>query len=223
MPNTITYGSSGKPLYRGGSNYWVTLVKTGEITAGTQSFNGLQLSTMSVTGVGTIDKLLLNGSITTSQCTLPAASKQIEVSMGSVEKRKFNGKGTTSETVPFNIPLNDCEPGSYRTDQPWNFFQTSNANIRLDGINGSAPVSDTDIKGALTLNNNSTAKGVAVQILDVLNNKEVDFGKDTPILRLQKGTTHLLFKARYIQTSDSPLGPEPGIANATANFTLTYK
>lgn len=159
VPNTITYGSSGKPLYRGGSNYWVTLVKTGEITAGTQSFNGLQLSTMSVTGVGTIDKLLLNGSITTSQCTLPAASKQIEVSMGSVEKRKFNGKGTTSETVPFNIPLNDCEPGSYRTDQPWNFFQTSNANIRLDGINGSAPVSDTDIKGALTLNNNSTAKG----------------------------------------------------------------
>ncbi|WP_458737199.1 fimbrial protein [Pseudomonas chlororaphis] len=61
-----------------------------------------------------MDKLLLNGSITTSQCTLPPASKQIEVSMGSVEKRKFNGKGTTSETVPFNIPLNDCEPGSYR-------------------------------------------------------------------------------------------------------------
>ncbi|PMY64843.1 MULTISPECIES: fimbrial protein [Pseudomonas] len=223
VPYTITLGPTSQRGRFFRSAYWVTLVKIGEITTGSQDFSHQLLSSLYASDIsGPIDQLFLDGSITRSECTLPkGVGTQIKVSMGTIEKRHFNGKGSTSDAAGFNIQLTDCVSGSYPTDQPWNFFQTSNANIRFEGAKGST-VLDAD-KGILSLNSDSTATGLAVQILQADGKTPVTLGVDTPIVRLQDGITDVPLKARYIQTSSSAAGPQPGSANATANFTLTYK
>ncbi|WDG77590.1 fimbrial protein [Pseudomonas chlororaphis] len=204
------------------ATYDFTLVKIGNnIAAGKNSFNQLLLSSMHA-NQKPIEQIYLNGSVTTSQCKLPSGTgTQIRVSMGTVEKRHFNGKGTTSESVTFDIPLNNCvSDPSPIPGQSWNYFTANQANIRFEGAKGSTILNAAN--GELGLNSDSTAKGVAVQILRS-NGTAVKLGEDRPIGTFQNSITSMQLKARYIQTSDSPLGPEPGSANATANFTLTYK
>lgn len=77
-------------------------------------------------------------------------------------------------------------------------------------------------QGVLGLNSEATASGVAVQVLKQ-DGTVLPLGVDVPIMPVQDGTTNLQFGARYIQTAGDASGPQPGIANATANFTITYK
>lgn len=204
------------------------LVYLGGLSSGSHSISktlppALLYAGNPITGIQTHAQLNLtiNGSVTVSDCQIPNVSKQIEVPIGTVTRNIFQGKGSTSEDVNFQIPLTNCVAGSFPTPAfPGNYFETSNANIRLEGSNGSVVLDAQE--GILGLNSDSDASGVAVQVLKADGSK-LELGRDTPIKRLNDGNMNLDFKARYIQTSESPLGPEPGTANASANFTITYK
>lgn len=204
------------------------LVYLGRLSSGHHSISKpmpqtvLDAETISI-GDRTISHLYLtiNGSITVSDCQLPASSNQIEVQIGAFTRNIFNGKGSTSSDVNFQIPLTNCVAGTFPTPGlVGNYFQTSNANIRLEGSNGSAILDAQE--GILGLNTDSDASGVAVQVLKADGSK-LELGRDIPITRLNDGVINLDFKARYIQTSELSTGPEPGTANASANFTITYK
>ncbi|NWB42988.1 MULTISPECIES: fimbrial protein [unclassified Pseudomonas] len=202
----------------------IFLVKTGPIGAGSHDFNGLEIYSFDINNGSGPERWatgVLNGSITVAGCSLPQETGNIvDVPMGTWERRVFNGPGTTTTTQNFSITLNNCLAGTYVSGQAWNYFQGNNANIRLEGVRGSAIVDAGN--GVMGLNAESTAKGVAVQVLKQ-DGTPLPLGVDTPVMPVRDGVTTLQFGARYIQTAGSTIGPEPGVANATANFTITYK
>ncbi|TBN40716.1 fimbrial protein [Pseudomonas sp. BGI-2] len=167
-----------------------------------------------------VTSIFVTGSVVRSECSLPASARIIKVPMGNIERRQFKGKGSKTETNEFQIPLTDCTAGTY-PNQSWNFYQNSNATLLLESAKGSTMIDPAN--GILGLTSDSTAKGVAVQVLHKDGITPMPLGIPTPITKVKDGSMSLILKARYIQTSDSATGPEPGIANASANFTLTYK
>ncbi|MHC8388599.1 fimbrial protein [Pseudomonas sp. MDT2-39-1] len=167
-----------------------------------------------------VTSIFVTGSVVRSECSLPASARIIKVPMGNIERRQFKGKGSKTETNEFEIPLTDCTAGTY-PNQSWNFYQNSNATLLLESAKGSTLIDPAN--GILGLTSDSTAKGVAVQVLHKDGITPMPLGIPTPITKVKDGSMSLILKARYIQTSDSATGPEPGIANASANFTLTYK
>jgi len=141
--------------------------------------------------------------------------------MGNVMRRGFNGKNSYTDSQDVVIPLINCVAGSYPNNQGWNFYQNSNAHIRLEGVQGSKIVDAA--QGVLGLTQESTAKGVAIQVLRKDGVTPLALGRDVQIARLNGTSMNIELKARYIQTSDSAAGPEPGKAEARAAFTVTYK
>lgn len=198
---------------------YATLIKTGEIKMGESSLNAAGYAW----GDGSVNLFDVDVSATVvrSECVIPQAAKSIEVKMGYVKRINFKGENSTLDNKPFEIPLTQCVYGNYPTGQPTNYFSGSFANLRLDGVKGSKAVNAA--KGILGLTSDSEAKGIAVQILRKDGVTPMPLGVDTRIRRLQDGNMMLELNARYIQTSKDPKGPEPGSANASANFTLTYK
>ncbi|NWE39105.1 type 1 fimbrial protein [Pseudomonas yamanorum] len=200
------------------------LIKTGPIPAGINDFGNLQVYTVDINNNGTPFNWIdgrLTGTVTVAGCSMPAAvGNIIDVPMKNWEKRVFNGPGTVTPTEGFNITLNNCVAGTYAGNPTWNYFRGNNANIRLDGAKGSTIVDAS--QGVLGLNSEATATGVAVQVLKQ-DGTPLPLGVDVPIMPVQDGNTTLQFGARYIQTAGDSTGPQPGIANATANFTITYK
>lgn len=222
FPWVYTDCNSGGYTYNFHNNAY--LVKTGPIAPGRHDLNNLQIYRIDLNDTGTPlewVKGFINGSVTVAGCSLPQATGNIiEVPMRSWEKRVFNGKGTFTDTQPFGITLNSCLAGTYANNPSWNYFKGNNANIRLDGAKGSTIINADG--GILGLNSSSTAKGVAVQVLKQ-DGTPLPLGVDVPVAQVQDGVTNLQFGARYIQTSTAATGPQPGAANATANFTITYK
>ncbi|NMZ09335.1 type 1 fimbrial protein [Pseudomonas proteolytica] len=206
------------------TNNSLILIKTGPIPAGINDFGNLQVYTVDINNNGTPFNWIdgrLTGTVTVAGCSMPAAvGNIIDVPMKNWEKRVFNGPGTVTPTEGFNIALNNCVAGTYAGNPTWNYFRGNNANIRLDGAKGSTIVDAS--QGVLGLNSEATATGVAVQVLKQ-DGTPLPLGVDVPIMPVQDGNTTLQFGARYIQTAGDSTGPQPGIANATANFTITYK
>ncbi|OPA96922.1 hypothetical protein BFW87_11425 [Pseudomonas fluorescens] len=220
----IRFTGCGTGGYIAAVTFSIFLIKIGPISAGSHDFSGLQIYTFDINNGSGPERWatgVLNGSITVAGCSLPQETGNIvDVPMGTWERRVFNGPGTTTTTQNFSITLNNCLAGTYASGQPWNYFQGNNANIRLEGVRGSAIVDAGN--GVMGLNAESTAKGVAVQVLKQ-DGTPLALGVDTPVMPVRDGVTTLQFGARYIQTAGSAIGPEPGVANATANFTITYK
>lgn len=220
----VFYPFSGEICPQGGSTpqypYYNTstvyLVKTGPIQAGrhvinqtlyTIDYNGQQWAT------GT-----LRAAVTVSGCQLAGAPfKQIDVALGEHDRKTFTGPGSGSEPVSFDIPLHGCVGDSTDTFS-WNYFKGNYANIRLDPAQG-AQVIDAG-QGVLGLRPDATATGVGVQILQADGTPMV-IGQDIRLIKLTGETTLVPLKARYLQTGEG--APEPGSANSTANFTVTYK
>lgn len=220
----LTYASCNTGGFASNTNNSLILIKTGPIPAGVNDFGNLQVYTVTINNNGTpfdwIDGRL-TGSVTVAGCSMPeGVGSIIDVPLNNWEKRVFNGPGSVTPTESFNIPLNNCIAGTYAGNPTWNYFQGNTANIRLDGAKGSVIVDAG--QGILGLNSEATASGVAVQVLKQ-DGTVLPLGVDVPIMPVQDGTTNLQFGARYIQTAGDASGPQPGIANATANFTITYK
>lgn len=165
--------------------------------------------------------IFVTGVVTRSECSVPPTSAIINVSMGDVPRRDFNGKDTFLESKSFVIPLINCVPGTYPTDQSWNFYNNSNANIKVEGAAGSSIVDAS--RGILGLTQASTAKGVGIQILLKDGVTPLELNKTVSVGPLTGSRLDIQLHARYIQTSTPATGPEPGTANARAAFTVTYK
>jgi len=165
--------------------------------------------------------VFLRGTVIRSECSLAGGNNTYEVPMGEVMRRKFNGRNSHTDSKDVVISLTNCTAGTYPTNQGWNFYQNSNAHLRLDGVQGST-ILDAG-RGILSLTEGSTAKGVAVQVLRKDGVTPITLGEEVSMARLSGTSMNIELKARYIQTSDSVMGPEPGSANARAAFTLTYK
>ncbi|MDD1014985.1 fimbrial protein [Pseudomonas rubra] len=191
------------------------IIKTGPIEPGNgpYSLSGLTLARYSSNLIGPMIDIKINsGTLTVAQCSLPSKpGKQIRVDLGSWNQSDFNGEGASSDAMAFYIPLSGCSNGSGAAN---NHF----AHIRLDPRNGSSVVDGP--RGIVGLTADSTATGVAVQVLkDDLS--PLALNEDVPIRRLQNGSITLPMAARYIQVGDA--GPTGGIANAAVNFTITYR
>lgn len=217
--NSCNSGGYGQQL-----NNSLLLVKTGAIPPGTHNFGNLQVYTATINNNGTSQDWIdgrLTGTVTVAGCGMPeGVGSIIEVPMKTWEKRIFNGPGTVTPTQSFNITLNRCVAGTYAGNPSWNYFQGNNANIRMDGVKGSTIVDAS--QGVLSLNSEATATGVAVQVLKQ-DGTPLPLGIDVPIMPIRDGNTVLQFGARYIQTAGDSNGPQPGIAKASASFTITYK
>lgn len=220
FPVVMTVARGGGTLVAMGVNF--NLIKTGPIPSGTHEFGDLLVFNGFASGFsGTLAQGRIRGRVTQSECSLPPApGNQIEVPLGEWEKRIFTGRGKTTDKEDFEITLLSCIAGTYPTGQPWNFFQSSYANIRFDGAGGSTIVDP--VNGLLSLAPSATdqiATGLAIQILRE-DGSPMPLGRETQIKRLNDGVTMLPFSGRYYQTDDKVT---VGLANGTANFTVTYK
>lgn len=200
-----------------------TLVKiSNDIPAGSSKLDNA-LSTINYWSKGTRHhSVFLIGTVVRSECSIEGSGQvRIDVPMGVIVRRTFRGKDSYSRSNEVLIPMTNCTPGNYPSNQGWNYYQNANAWLRLDATAGSTIINAG--RGLLGLTQESTAKGVAVQVLHKDGVTAFPLGQEVAISRLSGSSMNIELKARYIQTSDSPQGPEPGSANARAAFTITYK
>ena len=142
-----------------------------------------------------------SGSVGLTACTTP----NVSVDMGNHKTSEFLGVGSFASPTAFKIALNNCPAG------------INTVKYQLDPVTATANP-NTSI---LALNASSTAKGIAVQILD-------DSGKPFQLSKpmtftgynTSGGSVSIPLSARYYQTS-SPI--TPGSANASLTFTMTYQ
>ena len=189
---------------------FITLIKTGPIAPGPQSFNGVQLFSGTYSDVGTVMRYHLHGTVTAAQCTLKAdAINPNPVELGTHEVKDFGTPGDVTKAIPFQIRLNDCESDA---------SGGTLAYVRLDGANGSTPI-DVD-KGVFSLSSGSGATGIGIQVLQADGITPFRLEEDVAVKPLSPGDIALDFQARYYQTA--PI-VTPGEANGALNFTITYR
>ncbi|OBY92025.1 MULTISPECIES: fimbrial protein [Pseudomonas] len=194
------------------------LIKVGDIPPGTHSIN--QLVAQGHTDRGRIFDLTFTATVTVAGCSMPQApGNQINVPMGTWEKRVFNGKNSTTDAQPFAITLNSCIAGSGYPSNTNGYFNGNYANIQIDSAKTSTVLDAAN--GVLSLSSDSTAQGVAIQVLRD-NGTPMNLGQPVRLNRVVNGTTTVPLKARYIQTGDGPT-PTPGTANGYASFSVTYR
>ncbi|MBY4953179.1 fimbrial protein [Pantoea sp. DY-17] len=146
--------------------------------------------------------ILMNGfSVTTLACSV--SNTAIAVNMGNVDKRAFNGTGSSPDasfTRNFTLPLN-CNAGT-------------RINVKIDGN------AQNSANGVLNLTSGAnTASGVGVQLL--FNNAPVQLGTNIVAgTSASAGNYNIPLQARYYQTTATIT---PGTANSSATFTLTYQ
>lgn len=193
----------------------VTLIKTGPITPGPQRFS-TRLFSGSLTGLNTVLNYDVSGTVIQSQCTALANPVSADpVQLGTWPTTDFTHRGFTTPSTPFTITLSDC-----KADPSGGNVAT--AHIRLDGANGSVPVSDGS-NGVFTLGTGSTAKGLGIQILRDDGITPIAIGTEVPLIAINpSGTTALPFTARFYQTDDSA-DVSGGVAKGSLGFTVTYQ
>ncbi|NVZ52572.1 type 1 fimbrial protein [Pseudomonas sp. B6002] len=217
VPLNLTY-ASGTIAEMPSIMFRYLLVKTGDIPAGTHSIN--QLVASGTTNAIPMFDLTFTATLTVAGCSMPAApGNQIDVPMGTWEKRVFNGKNSTTSATSFAITLSSCIAGSNYPNNANGYFNGNYANIQIDGNKTSSIVDAAN--GILSLSSDSTAQGVAIQVLQA-NDTPMNLGQPVRLNRIVSGTTSVPLKARYIQTGDGPT-PVPGTANGYASFTVTYR
>lgn len=139
--------------------------------------------------------------VTTQSCEVSNNAKNLNVTLGRVEKSSFKEVGSISGKTPFAITLN-CAEGT-------------NVNMTFDGAlkDNHDTILELDESAQ-----EGTAKGVGVQI--TYQDTPLQLKKSTPLAQnVPEGPMTFPFEAHYVKTGDI----SPGIANATATFTLTYR
>lgn len=213
--------TAGGSRWSGGFGVFITLVKIGEIPMGTARFDSSTLLRATSNNYDSRINYSLSGSVTRSECSVPASAKSIEVRMGRVTRDSFKGQGSFLGSMDFSIPLTDCNAGKYPAGQGWNYFESSNVNLLLEGAKGSR-ILDAN-KGILGLTTSSSSSGVAVQVLLQDGVTPLTLGVANKIQKVIDGSMLINLKARYVQTTDNSNGPTPGVANAAASFTINYR
>jgi len=186
-----------------------TLIKTGPIPAGLQRF-GTHMARSQITDLGSALDIHVSGGVHQAQCTLKANAVSADpVQLGSHEVADFTGVGSTTAATDFHITLSDCE------DDPAGSI--ARAFIRLEGARGSVPLLPGI--GVFGLSSNSSAAGIAIQLLRS-DNSPMPLQQDEPVSALSLGITRLDFKARYYQMEAKVT---PGLAEGALDFTISYR
>lgn len=154
----------------------------------------------SVRGNGALAKIniKLSGNIVALGCTVDLNDVDKIVSLGEWTTKRLRYPSGHSEPVPFSIHLTGCT--------------ASGVTLAFTGTR------DATDNTLLALNSDSTARGVAVEIMDV-SHKRIAIGDNAErVVVDSQGDAVLNFSARY-QTVKTP---SAGSANADSEFTLTY-
>jgi len=146
-------------------------------------------------------KVNFTGNITTFGCRI--SNRDIKVPLGSVKPSQFSGPGSTSNMSEFYIFIG-CDPGT-----------------RLSMVIDATPDS-SGVPGVMAIDSTVTnpAEGVGIE-LRRFDGTPVIFGSSMYLDTFTGGLVGIGpgFRAYYYQTKPTVL---PGIANATATFTLIY-
>lgn len=143
--------------------------------------------------------LELTGTIIAQGCTVDAADVVKSVNLGSWSTNSLNKAGEHTSAFPFTVHLSGCS---------------------VEGVSVSF-TGTPDAKDAtlLALNSDSTASGVAVQIMDATQ-KRISMGDSSPKAQVDSnGDAELSFYANYVATDATVTA---GTANADTEFTLVY-
>lgn len=191
----------------------ITLIKTGPIPPGPQTFDNTELFSGRVTGIaGKVFTAGLAGTVIQAHCGSNTVSAD-PVELGEWDQRDFTGPGYTTTAIPFKITLSDCAA------------DPSNANITTAHIQfedaSAAPVPPS-VPGVFGLSPDSTAQGIGIQILKSDGTTPVELNTPVPLIPISASGTVLDFTARFYQTGPSR-DVHPGIAKGALNFTLTYR
>lgn len=189
----------------------VTLIKTGAITPGPQMVDtALFYGRFNL--VPRTMQVQLRANVIQAHCNAAAVSDD-PVQLGDWRATQFTAPGATTTPVPFNIRLSGCEADPDDHNQAW-------ATVRLDGVNGSVPV--PGVNGAFSLTTDSTAQGVAVQILRGDGQTPIELQQEVPLTTLTAGDTVLDLSARYYQTAQAR-DVKAGLAKGSLSFTVSYQ
>ena len=138
-------------------------------------------------------------------CTTP----NITVNLNKHAASDFASVGATSAPVPFNFEINDCDPGLNSVS--YTFQPASGVTLQGSGNNQ-----------YLTLDSNSTASGVGVQVLYEDGITAVPFNTKTAFSGYNTstgGSYTIPMKVRYVRTGTI----SGGTANSAAEFVMAYE
>ncbi|WP_145588517.1 fimbrial protein [Yersinia aldovae] len=192
VPN-VQYGAAPNGIYVQVKLYKTSdSVGSGALTTGLIYDESIRDTQM---GISITRFKLTGGTIINSGCSV--ATPSVDVNLGMIPKNIFTHIGSTSEAKSFKIDLTNCSINT-------------NVNITFDGVSsGTANILALTPGGAT---------GVGVQLLDNSNNI-IPLNAPFFVVNTTEATYSIPLKARYYQT-EGAVGT--GIANSTANFTMTY-
>ncbi|WMT16050.1 fimbrial protein [Serratia fonticola] len=145
------------------------------------------------------------GEITDVACSVDTNSQNLTVTLGKVASNTFSGIGSKTAPTQFQLVLKDCPEAA------------TTAVVKFDGTS----VAGDNSVLALTSDVDS-AEGVAIEISDA-SQQVVKLFENSQPYTLETGVssvTNLDFVARYKAISDTIIA---GIANASAQFSITYQ
>lgn len=144
------------------------------------------------------------GEMVNAACVVSTQSANQTVNLGQYRTASFQSTGATSEKVPFEIVLNDCDP-------------TVSTNTSIT-FSGQANVTNSDLLSIV--NSDNTATNVGIEILDHADTVLPPNGAEYSTAQaLVNGNNILRFNARYKSTA---VAVTPGLANADATFIVKY-
>ncbi|TYO70652.1 type 1 fimbrial protein [Pseudomonas sp. CK-NBRI-02] len=185
----------------------IRLIKTGNVNTGTRVSAG-ELGSIQASGLKNSTITLRNSAIfIASSCETP----DVKVNMGDYEAGAFREVGSSSTLVHFNINLLNCPSG------------INKVNYTLEPTSTS-PAWNRDL-GIIKLNQGSTAKGLALQIMNKIGDP-IPLNKAQTFNYLNAGGNFAIpLTARYYRTTpstpDSP-GIVAGTADAEISFIMSY-
>ncbi|MDY4299021.1 fimbrial protein [Pseudomonas salmasensis] len=188
------------------SSHTVRLVKIGDIINGAKVSSGI----LGYLQRGEISPLAMSTSgmtITAQSCATP----DVAVNMGEHDLSTFSKNGSYSRTTNFDIKLNNCPAGINKV-------------MYSLAPNPMAPAWNNEL-GIIELNKASTAKGIALQVMDH-NNQPIEFNKKYAFTNysVAGGNFSIPLAARYFRTvrTGGKGALDPGINAGTANTEISF-
>ena len=165
--------------------------------------------------VGTLQPLAMRLSKTVSIVAQSCETPDVNVEMGQYDLGAFSDIGDTSKATAFNILLNNCPSGINKV-------------VYSLAPNPTTPAWDAG-QGIIELNQTSTAKGIALQILDG-NQTPLELNKDHVFSDYTStgGNFRIPLSARYYRIlpasngGKNDSGVRPGTANSEVSFVMSY-
>ncbi|MCP3752804.1 fimbrial protein [Pseudomonas sp. SBB6] len=211
-------GDGGASVLNGGQIYGfgntthvLRLLKTGTVKSNTK----LPIGEIGSFKTGTIYPIHLKIDKELKFIAQSCETPDVKVEMGQYDLGIFSEIGDTSKATSFNILLNNCPSGIKKV------MYTLAPNPTTPAWNASL--------GIIELNKSSTAKGIALQILDS-NQTPLELNKDHVFSDYTStgGSFRIPLSARYYRTlpastgGKNDLGVSPGTANSEVSFVMSY-